>query len=217
LINYRNLSKDNWKEGARALSFFVILIGNDVEGVKIMEEEIFEIYDSQKNKTGKTGIRDVRLQNDEYRFAVMAVVFNKEGKILVQKRTSNKYVFPDMWDYAAAGGAVAREELYKSCERELFEEMGIRVDLSKTQSRMTFSFSEGWTEVYMLELDISEKDLTLQESEVSEAKFLTEDEYLELVESGEFIHYIFAKSIFDFYRSNGAHFENDPSVRSWNR
>ena len=44
-------------------------------------------------------------------------------------------------------------------------------------------------------------DLILQKEEVSRVKWVSETEYLNLLESGTFIPYIWADKIFDLYRS----------------
>lgn len=91
--------------------------------------------------------------------------------------------------------------LYEAAQRELLEETGIIVDLKDVPSRLTVSFEEGWDEIYFVTKDIALNELVLQEEEVSEMKWVTEQEYLQMLNQNEFIPYIYAKSIYDFYRS----------------
>ncbi|WP_086313987.1 hypothetical protein A5821_001542 [Enterococcus sp. 7F3_DIV0205] len=163
--------------------------------------EYMDVYTSKKQKTTKVHSRDIPMNRDDYRFVVSVLIFNSSGELLIQKRQSTKKVWSNWWDYTAGGAVIEGEELYQAAERELLEETGIVVDLKDTPSRLTVSFEEGWDEIYFVTKDVTLKELDLQEEEVSEMKWVTEKEYLTMLSQNTFIPYIYAKSIFDFYRS----------------
>ena len=53
--------------------------------------ELWDVYDINKNKTGKIAERGVtKLQNGEYHIAVQAVIINSKGDILISKRAAYK-------------------------------------------------------------------------------------------------------------------------------
>ena len=69
--------------------------------------------------------RRVRSENLPHR-ATYIFVFDRRGRVLVQRRTATKDIYPGRYDLAA-GGVVAAGESYEECaEREAEEELGIR-------------------------------------------------------------------------------------------
>lgn len=168
--------------------------------------EIMDVYTANKEKTDGTHQRDVLMAKGDYRFVVSVVIFNSQGELLIQQRTAEKHSWPLYWDYAASGAVSAGEQLYEAAERELAEELGIAISLKEVPSRLTVAFEEGWDEIYFIDLDIPVSELRLQEEEVADAKWVTEAEYLALLEEGKFIPYIYGKSIFDLHRSGSEHF-----------
>ncbi|EOI04959.1 hypothetical protein UAY_00660 [Enterococcus moraviensis ATCC BAA-383] len=163
--------------------------------------EYMDIYTSEKQRTSKIHTRDHVMNDGDYRFVVSVLIFNSAGKLLIQKRQSSKTSWANWWDYTAGGAVITGESLYEAAQRELLEETGIIVDLKDVPSRLTVSFEEGWDEIYFVTKDIALNELVLQEEEVSEMKWVTEQEYLQMLNQNEFIPYIYAKSIYDFYRS----------------
>jgi isopentenyl-diphosphate delta-isomerase type 1 len=56
---------------------------------------------------------------------VHVLVFNSEGKLLLQKRSLKKDVAPGRWDTSVGGHVGRGEELSLSAKREMEEELGI--------------------------------------------------------------------------------------------
>lgn len=73
--------------------------------------ELWDIYDENKNKTGKTAIRDVTiLQKGEYHIVVTGIILNSKNEILISKRAMNKK-FGGMWE--CNGGSILAGETSK--------------------------------------------------------------------------------------------------------
>ena len=88
-------------------------------------EEIVTIVDDQNRVIGSTFRRDMRAQKLPHR-ATYVLVFNSSGELFVQKRTTNKDVFPGYYDPAAGGVVLAGESYLEAAMRELEEEIGTR-------------------------------------------------------------------------------------------
>jgi isopentenyldiphosphate isomerase len=56
---------------------------------------------------------------------VHVLVFNKDGNLLLQKRSMNKDVAPGRWDTSVGGHVGIGEDLSLSSKREMHEELGI--------------------------------------------------------------------------------------------
>lgn len=168
--------------------------------------EMMDVYSAQKIRQPKIHQRDISMAAGDYRFVVTVLVFNSKNELLIQKRQSTKHSWPDYWDYSASGAVSAGEEIYLAAERELMEETGVKVSLKDVPSRMTVAFNEGWDEIYFVTKDVAADEIKIQTEEVAEVRWVREEEYLQLVEDGSFIPYIYARSIFDFHRSTSEHF-----------
>jgi isopentenyl-diphosphate delta-isomerase type 1 len=91
-----------------------------------MPEEIFDVVNERDEVIG-TGTRSEVHRLGLMHRATHVLVFNKQGKIFLQKRSMKKDRQPGMWD-SSASGHVDRGEDYDSCVvRELQEELGLRV------------------------------------------------------------------------------------------
>ena len=86
--------------------------------------ELWDIYDKNRNKTGKTMIRGQQYKDDSYHLVVHVCIFNGEGKMLIQQRQPFKEGWPDLWDITVGGSAVSGESSEKAAEREVLEEIG---------------------------------------------------------------------------------------------
>ena len=60
-----------------------------------MKLDAIDIYDKNKEKTGKIKIRYIdSLKNDEFALAVKAIIINSNHNILISKRALNKKIDP---------------------------------------------------------------------------------------------------------------------------
>lgn len=57
---------------------------------------------------------------------VRVILVDTEGKLLIQKRSSSKRLYPGVWEYAAGGRKEMGEGWEDAALRELEEELGIR-------------------------------------------------------------------------------------------
>lgn len=102
---------------------FGAIIGK--KGGRLMEEWN-DVYDENRQKTGKIHLRGTPWQPGEYGFVVCVWVYDGEGRILLTRRAPEK-CFAGTWENS--GGAVkAGEKSRSAVSRELFEETGIRAE-----------------------------------------------------------------------------------------
>ena len=155
--------------------------------------EYWDIYDSNKKKTGRTMKRnDWILKDGEYHLSVLGVVMRTDGKFLITKRVMTKAWAPGWWE--VSGGAVqAGEESYEAVLREVREETGL--DVSGCEG-----VSEGdnyFVDVYRFIKDFDESDIKIQTEEALDFKIATHEEIKKLADEGIFLHYDSIKQVFE--------------------
>ena len=112
-----------------------------------------------------------------------------------------------MWDITVGGSATMGDSSQDAAEREVFEEIGLKLDLQQVRPHLTVNFDKGFDDIYLLEQDVDIESLTLQESEVQRVKWATIEEIFEMLDSGEFIPYYksLIQLLFDMKGKYGAH------------
>jgi isopentenyldiphosphate isomerase len=150
------------------------------------ETELWDIYDINGKLTGKTMTRGDIFADGEYHLGVAAWIVNDKNELLLQKRAATKRIFPNLW--ATTGGAVLAGETSKEgCIREVKEELGIELN-ENDLVLLNRSFRKGLiSDDYIVTIDISLNNLTIQSEEISEVKWATIDEIKRLVETGQFL------------------------------
>ncbi|MFD8880740.1 hypothetical protein CJ204_00335 [Corynebacterium xerosis] len=142
-----------------------------------------------------------------------------EVRMLIQRRTDHKAGWPGMWDVTVGGSATAGESSARGAEREVYEELGLRIDLTGTRPSFTFNFRHGFDDFYLLRAGscttdtranqranhranvatniapatdlppIELADLAVPNDEVAEVRWATRAEIHALRDAGEFIPY----------------------------
>ena len=156
--------------------------------------EILDICDENGLPTGETVSRDVAHRDGIlHRTAHVWVVRQEKGvwQGLFQKRSMNKDSFPGMYDTSSGGHIPAGSEVLPSAIRELREELGIDAAPSQLLWAGTFLneyeqvfygrpfHDHEYTTVYIYDGLVDEKELVLQQSEVSDVHWFALDDVME--------------------------------------
>ncbi len=153
------------------------------------KEELWDVYDFHRQKTGKLHPRGKRLGAGEYHLTVHACIFDREGKMLIQKRQPFKHGWSGLWDITVGGSATAGESSQTAIMRELSEELGLSLDLTHVRPHLSVQFEEGFDDVYLIKKDVELSSLTLEYEEVEAVKWASLDEILSMMDEGTFIPY----------------------------
>lgn len=120
-----------------------------------MAEELWDIYDAARRRTGRIARRGVPMARDEYHIVVHVWLRNSRGEYLLSRRTANKS-FPLQWE-CTGGSALRGEESEAAARREVLEELGI--DLGGRPGRLLCSVRrehESWpdfADVWLFDID----------------------------------------------------------------
>jgi isopentenyldiphosphate isomerase len=90
-------------------------------------EEYLEIVNQQSEVIGVRLRSEVHGKPELMHRVVHVLVLNRDGHILLQKRSHNKDVAPGRWDTSVGGHVGVGEDLLVSSKREMHEELGITV------------------------------------------------------------------------------------------
>jgi 16S rRNA (adenine1518-N6/adenine1519-N6)-dimethyltransferase len=118
------LSLEQWV----ALANFVQPASAEAAGADPAER--FAIVDENDRPTGAAPRSEVHGNNLRHR-AVHLFIFNRAGELLLQKRSRWKDRHPEVWDSSAAGHVSAGEDYGETAARELREELGVSVPLTR--------------------------------------------------------------------------------------
>ncbi len=161
----------------------------------MMNVEKWDILDAEGNPTGRTTLRGrVNLRPGEYHLVVHIWIVSSDGRFLVQRRADDKKLMPGEWA-ATGGAAIAGESSYTAANRELFEELGIPSNRHTLKKLTRFKRRNSLLDVWLVNTDVSSERLRLQSSEVAEAKWISRDEFIRMIENGEYHNY--GKEYFD--------------------
>jgi isopentenyldiphosphate isomerase len=93
------------------------------------------IVDKDNNIIGSMIDKDRISKKEIIHRAAVAVIEDKEGNILLQKRSEHKYVYPLYWDNSA-GGIIKKGQTHDECILEqLSEELGLDIKLEDLENK----------------------------------------------------------------------------------
>ena len=150
--------------------------------------ELWEVLDDKGNLTGEIMEKYDKRVFDKglYHLGADVWIINDENKILIQKRSENKRLEPNVW--AMTGGSVILgEDSKKTIVREAKEELDITIDSNKLKLITKFKTGNVWIDTYILKVNYDINKMKFQEDEVSDVKWTTWTEINDLVSSGQFI------------------------------
>lgn len=151
--------------------------------------ELWDIYDINRNKTGKFCERDMQpLKECEFHLVVHGWILNNEGEILLCQRASDRK-FPLMWE-GIGGSVLAGETSIQGMIREIEEEIGLIVDeknaiLLHTETRPKF---HDIYDVWLFKTNIAIDDLKFNDGETINAKWVTKEEFDNMLEANEIVY-----------------------------
>ena len=145
--------------------------------------EYNDVYDAQRQLTGRRHLRGSRWAPGEYGLVVCVWVYDGRGKILLTRRAPEKS-FPGTWENSG-GAAQAGEDSLTAIRRELWEETGICAQpeefelLDSTRDKVNFY------DHYCLKRAIPLEDLNLLPGETDAAQWADFDQIHAMIRTGE--------------------------------
>ena len=133
--------------------------------------ELWDLYDEHRRPLGRTHPRGVPVPEGTYHLAVVVVIVNSRGEVLLTRRAPAKAACPGWWENT--GGAVqAGETPLQAVCRELREETGLTAApeeftlLLREDCRMDCHF-----DIFALTRDAAVEDIRFQPEETDAARW----------------------------------------------
>lgn len=165
--------------------------------------EFWDIYDEQKEKTGRTMKRnDWNMKPGEYHLTVLGVLKRPDGRYLITQRRMDKEWGAGWWE-VPGGGVRAGEDSKDAVLREIKEETGI--DVSSAEGGLVFTYkrvnpeekNNYFVDIYKFVVDFVDNDVKVQEEEVEGFQIASLEEIQAYAKEGIFLHYDSMKEVFD--------------------
>jgi isopentenyldiphosphate isomerase len=151
--------------------------------------EYFDVYDENGNKTGDVVERKEAHTKGICHKVVHVWVINSNNEVLLQKRSKDKDLNPDMWYVSLGGHIQSGEDNKQTIIREFNEELGLDISSEINDVSYLYTFKEviiandgafidhSFYDVYILRMELNLDELILQDDEVQEVKFLKYDDF----------------------------------------
>ncbi len=153
-------------------------------------EELIDVLDEFGHKTGQVKEKSEIKKDGDYHRAISVLIIN-DDKILLQKRSSNKMVYPNLWSLFIKGHVQSGEESIDACVREIQEEIGIIV--KKRHLHFLFTIKEEtkngdyieniFYDTFVLKEKIDLSDILIKKNEVSDIKYVDVNEIYDLIKN----------------------------------
>ena len=153
--------------------------------------EVFDVLNEWGEFTGKTATREECHKEGLWHRAVYAFIIDTMGNVLLQKRSANKKLWPNLWDITVGGHVDSGEFGRQALIREAKEELGLEIsdDDIKYLLGSTSINEQGnivnkhFNECYVITKNIDISEIVLQKEEVAEVKYFSKDELLKRIDN----------------------------------
>lgn len=147
--------------------------------------EIWDAYDREENLTGEQLIRGEPIPEGRYHLVCEILVRHADGSYLCMKRSSTKEGYPGWLEATAGGSALTGEDKLACARRELREETGL-----DCEQFVEIGNSITWKTIYhsfLCTVNCSKDSVRLQAGETEDFIWMTEEEFISFVNSGNMI------------------------------
>lgn len=147
--------------------------------------EYWDLYDENRNPLGRTIKRGEAFAEGEYYVCCEVWMQNSEGKLLITQRHPDKKA-GGLWEFTG-GGVLAGETTKQAAVRELEEELGVFASETELSLLEVYQHKNYFMDIFIIKRDLDTKTLVLQPSEVVDAKWVSREELLQMIEEKQVV------------------------------
>lgn len=149
--------------------------------------ELWDAYNRNGEKTGEILVRGEPIPEGRYHLVCEVLVRHIDGDYLCMIRSRKKPNYPLYPECTAGGSALMGDSPIDCIKRELREETGIEWDEFEEVNRTVRECYATIFHSYICTVDWPKDAITLQEGETEDYKWLTEEQFIELLNSDRMI------------------------------
>lgn len=141
--------------------------------------ELWDVYDSKRQLTGKAVTRRESMAAGEYHLIVDVLFINSKGQTLLQQRADGKETHPGAWTFTR-GAALAGENSEAALMREVTEELGFVPDMRHAHLiyQCTNDMRGCHRDVWLVGQDMPIGCMQLQKDEVQAVRWVLPEDIL---------------------------------------
>jgi isopentenyldiphosphate isomerase len=172
---------------------WLIILSYICGGMNLNElNELWDILDENRNKTGRLHERGKQLQKDEYHLVVHVWIVNDKNEFLISKRTPNKPSYPNMWE-CTGGSAIAGDDSLTTAIKEVGEELGVILEpqngflFKQYQCCCDDCGGSALVDIWVFRQNVDITSVVLQANETCDAMWATKEQIDRMIEEKTFI------------------------------
>lgn len=146
--------------------------------------EKVDVFNKKREKTDCIKERGT-LERGEYSISVHVWLIENE-KILIQQRSKEKKIFPELWEQSG-GGVISGETSLEAVKREEKEELGIEVQDDEITYIGSYTRVKDIVDIWLVQRNLSKDKIIMQSSEVANIKKVTFEEFDDMIKKGKVV------------------------------
>ena len=124
-------------------------------------------------------------------FTINSFIIDDKGNVLLQKRSANKKLWPNMWDVTVGGHVDSGEFGRQALIRETREELGIQIsddDIkyligSTSINEQGDIINKHYNECYLITKNVDVSKIKIQKEELSGVKYFSKEELIKRIDN----------------------------------
>ncbi|MCL2022969.1 MAG: NUDIX domain-containing protein [Oscillospiraceae bacterium] len=158
-------------------------------------DEIWDVYDENRNLTGRTHRRGDPLRDGDYHLVVHVWLQNSKGEFLITRRAPEKH-YPLMWE-STGGSAIAGDDSLMAAIREVKEETGLDILSECGEVIIRQKRNNDFCDIWLFRQEFDMMDVVLQENETIDAKLASPDDIRKMIAAGDFVIFDYLDEFFE--------------------
>lgn len=127
--------------------------------------ELWDAYDSNRVKIDQLLERGKAIPAGLYHLVVNVFIQHADGDLLFMKRSSEKELYPNIYECGAGGSVLAGETSLEAAQREMLEETGLQADRLELLQQETDSKVQCHFDYYLARVSGSKSGVRYQAGE----------------------------------------------------
>lgn len=148
--------------------------------------ELFYLVDDQDKVLGSVKRAEAHASSSIKHRSVFILLFNKQGELLLQKRSQAKDSFPGYWTVSASGHVTYGQSYDEAAQREVKEEIGLDLAITdlKPLAKIYITIEHEFAFVYFANY-VADIQIDFDRDEIDEVKWVSLNKLAEFMSKNQ--------------------------------